>query len=66
MGRCLICKKSAASGHTISHSQVHTKRKFKPNLQKVNGMFLCTKCLKTIKGATTEAVEAVTEEKTAE
>ncbi len=51
MARCLICRKSAASGHTISHSQIHTKRKFKPNLQKVNGMVLCTKCLKTIKTA---------------
>ena len=49
MARCLICQKSAVSGNAVSHSQIHTKRKFKPNLQKVNGLILCTKCLRTIK-----------------
>ncbi|MEI6499058.1 MAG: bL28 family ribosomal protein [bacterium] len=66
MGRCLICKKSAASGNTISHSQIHTKRKFKPNLQKVNGMLLCTKCLKTIKNTTNALISSVEAEKSAE
>ncbi len=49
MARCTLCDKKAVSGSNVSHSQVHTKRKFKPNLQKVNGLVLCTKCLKTIK-----------------
>ena len=49
MARCTICKKTARSGNAVSHSQIHTKRRFKPNLQKVNGLLLCTKCLKTIK-----------------
>lgn len=49
MAQCVICSKRAVSGNTVSHSQIHTKRKFKPNLQKVNGMILCTKCLRTIK-----------------
>lgn len=49
MANCTICKKRAVSGNAVSHSQIHTKRKFKPNLQKVNGLIVCTRCLKTIK-----------------
>lgn len=49
MARCAICYKKAVSGSNVSHSQVHTKRKFKPNLQKVNGIVLCTKCLRSIR-----------------
>ena len=49
MARCTICDKKAVSGSNVSHSQVHTKRRFKPNLQKVSGLVLCTKCLRTIK-----------------
>lgn len=49
MGRCFVCSKSAVSGNQVSHSQIHTKRQFKPNLQKVGGVLVCTRCLKTIK-----------------
>ena len=49
MAKCTLCKKGAVSGSQVSHSQIHTKRKFKANLQKVNGLLLCTRCLKTIK-----------------
>ena len=49
MAKCTLCKKGAVSGNQISHAQNHTKRKFKANLQKVNGLLLCTRCLKTIK-----------------
>ncbi|MFA7244458.1 MAG: 50S ribosomal protein L28 [Patescibacteria group bacterium] len=48
MAKCSICGKGAVSGSNVSHSQVHTKRKFKPNLQKVNGVVLCTSCLRTM------------------
>jgi len=49
MARCTLCEKHAVSGNTVSHSQIHTKRKFKPNIQKINGILLCTKCIRTIK-----------------
>ena len=49
MARCTLCQKGPTSGSAVSHSQIHTKRTFKPNLQKVNGLLLCTKCLKAIK-----------------
>ena len=53
--RCDICGKSPISGHNVSHSKVHTKRRFKPNLQpgrlEVNGRSVqakvCTRCLRT-------------------
>jgi large subunit ribosomal protein L28 len=32
---CPITGKKAMSGHNVSHSQRHTKRKFQPNLVKV-------------------------------
>lgn len=48
MARCTLCYKSVTAGSKVSHSQIHTKRKFAPNLQKVNGLLLCTRCLKTI------------------
>ena len=51
MARCIICSKSKTSGSQVSHSQIHTNREFKPNLQKVNGVLLCTRCLKSIKKA---------------
>jgi len=57
MARCTICEKRAVSGNTVSHSEIHTKRKFKPNIQKVNGLLLCTKCLRTIKRFETEIHE---------
>ena len=54
MARCVLCLKSATSGSKVSHSQIHTKRTFKPNLQKVNGLLLCTRCLKTFKSKLAE------------
>lgn len=49
MARCQICSKSKTAGNAVSHSQIHTKRQFKPNLQKVGGIVVCTRCLKTVK-----------------
>lgn len=65
MARCTLCQKSPVSGSAVSHSQIHTKRTFKPNLQKVNGLLLCTRCLKAIK-KTKRAEEAEAEERAAE
>jgi len=50
------------AGSAVSHSQIHSKRRFKPNLQKVNGLLLCTKCLKSIK-KTKKAEEIAVEER---
>ena len=52
--KCIVCGKKPGSGHTVSHSNIKTKRRFMPNLQKVRILikgkpsreYVCTKCLK--------------------
>ncbi|MGJ8455463.1 50S ribosomal protein L28 [Pseudothermotoga sp. U03pept] len=53
--RCEICGKEPVAGKNVSHSNRHTPRMFRPNLQKVRAVMedgtirtvkVCTKCLK--------------------
>jgi len=56
MATCEKCGKKTAFGHNRSHSMRATKRKFKPNLQKVSvyqdghmvKKTLCTRCIRTL------------------
>jgi len=51
---CVVCKKSKTSGFQISHSNIKTKRRWRPNMQKIkillNGtprrVNVCTRCIK--------------------
>ena len=54
--RCEICGKGPMSGNNVSHSKVHTKRRFMPNLHATTlalagGRTLkvraCTRCIRT-------------------
>jgi large subunit ribosomal protein L28 len=53
--RCEVCGKGPLSGHNVSHSKVHTKRRFMPNLQTAHVSMkgrmvkarVCTRCLRT-------------------
>ncbi len=53
--KCEMCHKKMMSGHNVSHSMRHTKRQWKPNVQKTvvfkDGralkMKLCSRCLRT-------------------
>jgi large subunit ribosomal protein L28 len=53
--RCSICGCGPTYGFQISHSNVHSKRKWYPNLQRarvfIDGrprrVLVCTKCLKS-------------------
>jgi large subunit ribosomal protein L28 len=53
--RCDICGKGPMTGNNVSHSKVHTKRRFLPNLHvthlAVRGKEVrakvCTRCLRT-------------------
>ncbi|MDH4330823.1 MAG: 50S ribosomal protein L28 [Candidatus Moranbacteria bacterium] len=49
---CDVCGRGTQSGHSRSHSNIATKRKFKVNIQtkKIDGVTkkLCTKCIKTM------------------
>ena len=56
MAKCEMCGKKPMFGQSRSHSLKATKRKFKPNLQRVTVIedgkkvrkTLCTKCIKTL------------------
>lgn len=54
--QCEVCGKITQVGNHVSHSNVKTKKRFKPNLQKVrhqnaNGQVcsvtVCTRCLRS-------------------
>ncbi len=56
MAMCEICGKTKRAGSNVSHSNVHTKRVFRPNIQRtkivVDGRLrrvkACTRCLRTM------------------
>lgn len=56
MAMCAICGKTKRSGNNVSHSKVHTKRLFRPNVHKTtiytNGVkkqiVACTRCVRTM------------------
>ncbi len=51
---CVVCNKSKDSGFQISHSNVKTKRRWRPNIQRIKIMLggsprrvnVCTRCIK--------------------
>lgn len=53
--KCEICGKGPKTGHNVSHSNVKTKRRWEPNIQKLRveyqgvkkRMAVCTQCLKS-------------------
>jgi len=46
--KCEICDKGAKKAANRSHSKIKTLRRQKPNLQKLDGHLVCTKCRKTL------------------
>jgi len=57
MASCFVCHKSALKGYKVSHSDIKTRRFFKPNLHVLRVKFLdgeikkvalCSKCHKKI------------------
>jgi len=52
---CEICNKGVLSGMNVSHSHLKTKRKWKPNIQRVRAVVngevkhinVCTRCLRS-------------------
>ncbi len=59
---CEICGKRPRVGHSVSHSNIKTKRRWYPNLQRVHAIQngtprrirVCTRCLRS--GLVTKAV----------
>lgn len=54
---CEVCGKTVRSGHLVSHSNIKTKRRFSPNVQRVRALVngsprqitVCTRCLRSNK-----------------
>ncbi len=52
---CEYCGKGRMSGNNVSHSKRHTKRVFRPNIQRVRAVIngavkkvkICTRCLRS-------------------
>lgn len=49
MAKCMLCAKGPVSGHNVPKSMHKTKRRIQPNIQKVSGIKMCTRCLRSIK-----------------
>jgi len=55
MAKCEVCGKTMQTGMKVSHSHIRTKRKWKPNLQRIKvvvggtpqRMNVCTRCLRS-------------------
>lgn len=55
--RCEVCGKGQVSGNKVSHSKIHTRRKWNANIQSVkindNGAVrranVCTRCMRSDK-----------------
>jgi len=51
---CTVCGKSKTTGFKVSHSNIKTKRRWRPNIQKIKILVdgvpgrknICTKCMK--------------------
>lgn len=54
--RCDVCHRRPQYGNKVSHSNRHTKRRFKVNVQhrrlmlhgKMKNVYVCTRCLRTM------------------
>jgi len=59
---CEVCGKGELAGNNVSHSNRHTKRSWKPNIQRVRAVVegstrcvnVCTRCLRS--GKVTRAI----------
>lgn len=60
---CSKCGKKTRIGRNRSHAQNRSSRTFKANIQKVAGVWLCTKCIKKNKSKV-EVEEKKKEDKT--
>ena len=49
MAICVLCAKGSMTGNNVPKSVHKTSRKTYPNLQKMMGMMVCTRCARTIK-----------------
>lgn len=54
-GKCDVCGKQQGTGNLVSHSNIKTRRRWRPNIQRVRvlvdgrprRLYVCTSCLKS-------------------
>lgn len=51
MAKCQICGKGPVAGRNVPKSQHKTPRMLQPNVQKIDGIQMCTRCLRTLRKA---------------
>ncbi|PIR76775.1 MAG: 50S ribosomal protein L28 [Candidatus Magasanikbacteria bacterium CG10_big_fil_rev_8_21_14_0_10_42_10] len=56
---CDICGKGSKKAASRSHSKIKTIRRQKPNLQKMDGKKVCTRCMRTTAKQAAKATETV-------
>ena len=61
MAHCTICEKTTRFGNRLSRSLQRSRRKMKPNLQKVGGLVVCTRCLRTLRKQVNQQAQQVLE-----
>ena len=49
MAKCMLCGKGPVAANNVPKSQHKTRRMVQPNIQPVNGIKMCTRCLRTLK-----------------
>ena len=55
MAKCVFCKKQQVSGNKVSHSNIKTRTKNNPNIQrlkalvgtKIKRILVCTRCIRS-------------------
>lgn len=55
LARCTVCGKGVATGNKVSHSNIKTRRRWKPNIQRIKAVVkgrrkridVCTSCLRS-------------------
>jgi large subunit ribosomal protein L28 len=52
MAKCTLCGKGPAAGNNVPKSQHKTRRMIKPNIQKIDGISVCTRCMRTLRRMT--------------
>jgi len=63
--KCETCGKGSKKAANRSHSKIKTLRRQKPNLQKMDGKLVCTRCIRTAAKQMTAKTAPAVEEKVA-
>ena len=49
MAKCMLCGKGPHAAQNVPKSMHKTKRVVQPNIQKIGGIAMCTRCMRTLR-----------------